>query len=100
MTGDMTGHMRNKSQRRAVEQHRLRLRQRGISRYEVRGLDSDKELVRQFAKRLSEGDNDASKLRVEIAEKVSHEPSRRGGVFAALRRSPLVGADLELRRDV
>jgi hypothetical protein len=38
--------MAQASQKRAVANHRRRLAERGISRYEVRGLEKDKELVR------------------------------------------------------
>ena len=92
--------MSKQSQRRAVSRHRLRLREQGLSRYEVRGLDSDKDLVRRFAQRLAEGGAAAAAIRVEVAGRVSGEPGRRGGVLAALRRSPLVGAGLHLRREV
>lgn len=92
--------MTKTSQRRAVANHRRRLRERGMSRYEVRGLNADKELVRSLAKRLAVGDAAAAKLRVEVAQKVVGEPRRRGGVLAALRRSPWVGAELDLEREV
>ena len=42
--------MAQASQKRAVANHRRRLAERGISRYEVRGLEKDKELVRKLAK--------------------------------------------------
>jgi hypothetical protein len=88
------------SQKRAVENHRRRLVERGISRYEVRGLDKDKQLVRLLAKRLAVDDADAARLRAEIVKQVADQPPTRGGIWAALRRSPLVGADLNLEREV
>jgi hypothetical protein len=87
------------SQQRAVANHRRRLAQRGFSRYEVRGLAADKELVRNLAKRLAANDREAAQLRAEMAQKVGGEKPTRGGILAALRRSPLVGADLELDRE-
>jgi hypothetical protein len=87
------------SQRRAAANHRRRLTERGISRYEVRGLEKDKELVRKLAKRLAADDADAARLRAEVLTQVSDEPPRRGGIWAALRRSPAVGADLDLTRE-
>jgi len=33
-------------------------------------------------------------------KQVSDQPPRRGGIWAALRRSPLVGANLNLEREV
>ena len=91
--------MAQASQRRAVANHRQRLAERGISRYEVRGLAKDKELVRKLAKRLSADDADAARLRAEIIKQVSDQPPTRGGIWAALRRSPAVGADLDLTRE-
>jgi len=90
-----------KSQRRAILNHRRRLRERGISRYEVRGLATDKELVRSLAKRLARGDAMAAGIREDIAQKITGEqPRRRGSVLAALRRSPLVGSELNVKREV
>ncbi|HYB57843.1 MAG TPA: hypothetical protein VEK12_16910 [Alphaproteobacteria bacterium] len=91
--------MTKASQRRAVAAHRRRLAERGLSRYEVRGLEADKGLIRALAKRLGTGDEKAARLRAELAEKAIAEPPRRGGILAALRRSPLVGAELNLERE-
>ncbi|MGO8869120.1 MAG: hypothetical protein ACLQME_21740 [Alphaproteobacteria bacterium] len=90
--------MTKASQRRAVAAHRRRLAERGLSRYEVRGLEADKELIRGLARRLGAGDAKAARLRAELAEKTDAEPPPRGGILAALRRSPLVGAELNLER--
>jgi hypothetical protein len=92
--------MTQASQKRAVANHRRRLVERGVSRYEVRGLEKDKELVRKLAKRLVADDADAARLRTEMLRQVADEPPRRGGIWAALRRSPLVGANLHLEREV
>lgn len=91
--------MAQASQRRAAANHRRRLAERGISRYEVRGLEKDKELVRKLAKRLAVDDVDAVRLRAEVLTQVSDEPPRRGGIWAALRRSQAVGADMDLTRE-
>jgi hypothetical protein len=88
------------SQKRAVTNYRRRLAERGIGRYEVRGLEKDKELIRKLAQRLSVNDGDAALLRAELVRQMSDEPPRRGGIWAALRRSPAVGADLDLSREV
>ncbi len=91
----------NKSQRRAIVNYRRRLRERGISRYEVRGLTTDKELVRSLAKRLSRNDAAAGELREVVVRKIrGDQPLRRGGVLAVLRRSPLVASGLKLKRKV
>lgn len=92
--------MAQTSQRRAVANHRRRLAEQGISRYEVRGLAKDKELVRKLAKRLAADDAEAARLRMEVSKQVLDGPLRRGGIWAALRRSPAVGADLDLTREI
>jgi hypothetical protein len=92
--------MPSNSQRRAVEAHRRRLVERGMGRFEVRGLEADKDLIRGIARRLATNDEAAGALRHELARRVAGtEPPRVGGVLAALRRSPLVGADLDLSRE-
>ena len=69
------------SQRRAVADHRRRLAERGISRYEVRGLAKDKELVRKLAKRLSADDADAARLRAERRPCCSSRTTRACGCW-------------------
>jgi hypothetical protein len=73
------------------------LTKRGMARFEVLGVDADRDLIRTFARRLAENDAEAARLRAEVRRSVG-EPMRTGGVLAALRRSPLVGADLDLAR--
>ena len=51
------------AQRRAVANHRRRMRAAGLDRFEVRGLLSDKALLRAIAQRLARGDAAAGKLR-------------------------------------
>jgi hypothetical protein len=92
--------MMQTSQNRAVANHRRRLTDHGMARYEVRGLETDKQLVRKLAKRLAANDADARRLRAELAQRVTGGEPCRGGIWAALRRSPLVGADLNLEREV
>lgn len=94
----------NASQKRAVANHRRRLGERGLARYEVRGLEQDKRLVRQLAKRLAANDAEAERLRREITRNVPEEapfqPHTGKDIWDALRRSPLVGANLDLSREV
>jgi hypothetical protein len=86
------------SQKRAPRNYRNRLCKRGLACFEVLGLDADRVLIRALARRLAESGPDAFRMRVEIKRLVSGEPATKGGILAALRRSPLVGAGLELRR--
>jgi hypothetical protein len=86
------------SQRRAIRNYRSRLRRRGLARFEVLGRNSDRGLIRSLARRLAEDGPEASKLRAVVSRTVAPEAPRKGGIVAALRRSPLVGADLDLGR--
>ena|SRR5258708_17791297 len=90
--------MSNTSQRRAVRSYRSRLGKRGLARFEVLGLDSDRDLIRSLARRLAEEGPDSARLRATVSQTVADDPPRKGGILAALRRSPLVGADLDLAR--
>jgi hypothetical protein len=84
-------------QKRALKKYRRRLKQRGLGRFEILGLDADRELIRSLAKRLSEDDSDAKRIRATLKRFVASEQPK-GGILAALRRSPLVGAELALLR--
>jgi hypothetical protein len=92
--------MSGSSQKRALKNYRDRLSRRGMARFEVVGLDADRELIRSLAKRLAESGEEATALRATVSRTLSGGPPRKGGVLAALRRSPLVGADLDLAREV
>jgi len=71
-----------------------------MSRYEVRGLSRDKELIRHVARRLAAGDAAAKRLRKELTDKDVPAASSGGNILAALRRSPLVGMDWEIERPI
>jgi len=86
--------VRNASQKRAIKNYRKRLQKRGMARFEVLGLDGDRDLIRSLARRLAEDGPDASRLRAVVSRTISGEPSMKGGILRALRRSPLVGADI------
>jgi hypothetical protein len=85
------------SQKRAIK-NRSRLSERGLARFEVLGLDADRDLIRLLARRLAEQGPEAARLRATVSQIISGEPPKKGGILAALRRSPLVGADLDLTR--
>ena len=89
--------MSNPAQKRAVKNFRNRLQKKGLARFEVLGLDSDRTLIRSLAKRLAQDDPDATRIRLEVMKNVASVPQR-GGILAALRRSPLVGVDLKIER--
>ncbi len=86
------------SQKRAIQNYRSRLSDRGLSRFEVLGRDEDRDLIRSLARRLADDTPEASELRAAVSRSISGEPPVKGGILAALRRSPLVSADLDLDR--
>ena len=90
--------MANTAQSRALKTYRDRLGARGLARFEILAPEVDRELIRSLARKLTEGDLDAERLRSEVSQAVTGEPTKTGGILAALRRSPLVGADLNLTR--
>jgi hypothetical protein len=87
-------------QRRALNNYRKRLSQRGMARFEVLGCDADRELIRSLARRLADDGPDAARIRATVRLTISGEQPKKGGILNALRRSPLVGADLDLDRPV
>jgi hypothetical protein len=86
------------AQKRALQNYRSRLSERGIARFEVLGLASDRELIRSLARQLAETGPTASQLRVAVGRTISGGQAKRGTIIEALRRSPLVGADLDFKR--
>jgi hypothetical protein len=88
----------SKSQKRAIRNYRSRLRARGLARFEVLGLDADRDLIRSLARRLAEEGPEASRLRADVSRSIAGEAGKKGSILAALRRSPLVGADLVVTR--
>ncbi|KAA1179386.1 hypothetical protein FP026_17600 [Rhizobium tropici] len=86
------------SQKRAVENYRTRLGERGLARFEVLGLDEDKALLRSLARHLAEDGAEAARIRDVVTKTISKEPSKKGGVIAALRSFPLEDAELDLER--
>jgi hypothetical protein len=90
--------MSETAQKRAIRTYRKRLAQRGMARFEVLGLDADRDLIRALARRLAAEGPDADRIRAIVNRTIAGEPPRTGGILEALRRSPLAGADLDLAR--
>jgi transposase len=88
------------AQKRALNNYRQRLSQKGMARFEMLGLDADRDLIRLLAKRLAQNDGEAARLRMEVRHSLAGEPPQKGGILAALRQSPLVGPELDLTREV
>jgi hypothetical protein len=87
-------------QKRALNAYRKRLVQRGMARFEVLGLNTDRELIRSVARRLADEGPEAGHIRTTLRCTIADEASGKGGILAALRRSPLVGADLNVARSM
>lgn len=90
--------MSNPAQRRPADSERKPLRGRRVASFEVLGLRADQELIRSLAKQLANGGPDSARIRSAVRETMSASQPNKGGILAALRRSPLVGADLDLER--
>jgi hypothetical protein len=86
------------AQKLALKNYRKRLSQRGMARFEVLGLSKDRELLRSLAQRLAENSPESAEIRTAMQRRVGTEPASKGRILAALRRSPLVGAELNLAR--
>ena len=90
--------MKTTPQKRALASYRKRLSEMGMARFEVLGLETDRELIRSLARRLASKDAQSARIRATVRTCVSDKPARKGGILEALRRSPMVGADLNLKR--
>ena len=90
--------MSTSSQQRAIKKYRDRLAERGLTRFEVLGLGADRDLIRSLAKRLADDGPEATRLRATVRQFIAGEPPTKGRILEALRRSPLVGADLAPHR--
>jgi hypothetical protein len=84
------------SQARAVKNYRKRLRKRGLARFEVLGLEKDRDLVRAVARRLAEDSPEAEEMRTSIRHKISEKPTHKENILEVLRSWPL--AELNLTR--
>ncbi|HKU26113.1 MAG TPA: hypothetical protein VJQ54_11625 [Candidatus Sulfotelmatobacter sp.] len=90
--------MTSAAQKKAIQNHRKRLRGRGLSRFEVQGRTSDKQLLRDIARKLAEDSSEALKVRRALENAVAESDEIKGGIWGALRRSPLVGAGVDFER--
>jgi hypothetical protein len=88
----------NTTQKGTIKNYRNRLHKRGMARFEVLGLDADRDLIRSLARHLAEDGPNASLLRSAVSQTIGGEPPRKGGILEALRRSPLVDADIAIAR--
>lgn len=82
------------SQRKAVQRHRARQKQKGLERMELAVPKQDRDTLRRVASQLREGGNDADRLRMVIASALEGEELINFKKF--LEMAPL--DDLELER--
>lgn len=92
--------MSTSSQTRALRSYRRRLKRRGIARFEVLAPTRDRDLIRDVARGLSGQEQDAQRIRAALQRALVGAIGSPGRILAALRRSPLVGAHLDLERSV
>jgi hypothetical protein len=90
--------MSNAAQKNAIKNYRARLVQRGLVRFEVMAPRSDRDLIRALARRLAGEGEEAEQARAVVTKAVAGELPKPGGILDALRRSPLVEANLDLSR--
>jgi hypothetical protein len=91
---------RETAQERALKNYRKRLGQRGMARFEVLGRDADRELIRSLARKLADDGLESERIRATVQRTIAGNPPTKGGILSALRRSPLVGAQLDVKRPV
>lgn len=70
-----------------------------MGRFEVVGLNSDRELIRKVARKLAEGGEEAAEIRANLVPRMEDNSREKGAIWAALRRSPLVGAGVKIKRE-
>ena len=92
------GFREKSAQYRAVVKNRKQMRARGLSRFEVRGLETDKALIRSIAKALADDNSTAKTLRAKLAQEVV-ATKKPVNIVAWLRSSPLVGIDWYIERE-
>ena len=83
-----------------VARHRTRVAASGSKRVEVTVPSRDAALVKAIAGALRSGGEDAKRIRDSLQPIVSSSKAKTGSELVAFfRRSPLVGADLQVERD-
>ena len=87
--------MAARAQKAAISNYRSRQTGRGVVRFELQAFEADRDLIRALARRLVEDGPGSGEIRRTVQQAISGEP---GGILAALLRSPLVNADLDLTR--
>ena len=90
--------MGSPAQNKALQTYRQKIEQRGLVRFEVMAPESDRSILREVAISLTRGGANADKIRGTLRDVLSDENETRGSIYLALRRSPLVSAELKIKR--
>jgi len=91
--------MTKASQRRAVDNQRKRMRERGHERYEVTGPGHDKALVREFVMTLAAGGPKAERLREQTKQMIAPKISSGAELLRALQSGPRFPDDFDISRE-
>ena len=86
------------AQKKAVRNHRQRLKDRGWVRLEVQAPKADKALIRKIAGLLRGDPERAAEVRARLLDVVAEEP--KPSLKALLAAAPLEGIDLTRPRDL
>ncbi len=86
------------AQKRAVHNHRRRLREKGLFRVEVQASEADKALIQKVAKLLRGDPDRAAETRRRLLQILGEVPPP--GLKALLESAPLEGVDLTRIRDL
>jgi hypothetical protein len=85
--------------RRTPRNCRSRPINRGMARFVVQGMETDRELIRTLARRLAEGGPASTPIRATVSQLIAAGGPPKGRILTALRRSPLADADLQISRE-
>jgi hypothetical protein len=88
--------MTNDDPPQAVKDLQGGLSEQGLIRFEVVGLEQDRDLIRLLARRLSVEGDGATSLRLVLNSAISCDCTKKGNILAAFRNSPLVGAESDI----
>lgn len=78
--------------------YRARVAQHCIKRSEVMAPETDRNLIRTLERQLAADGPKAEHVRATAKALIADAPPMPDGILAAPRRSPLVGADIDLSR--
>jgi len=90
--------MGSAAQTRAVANYRKRLSKQGMARFEVVGLERDRDLIRVLARKLAENGPESMRIRTSVETQVGSGSNRKGGILAMLQSAPVLASELNFAR--